>query len=124
MIRDQLFANLGASTKGLPLDQLSSQFCSKDEYSLSAIEALLLLSPEVGSDGANWILRKKGRTSSILSAIEAYADSTGKKIFRASAALANLPPEEQPTEDELISALTASHGSFELLPNLMIKRRA
>ena len=124
MIRDQLLSTLGSLPKGLPLDHIVSLLGNKDELAWFVIESLLMLSPEVVIQDDSWILLKKGRTSAILSAIEAYADSTGKKIFRASAALANLPPDAQPTEDELLSALSASHGSFELLPNLMIKRRS
>ena len=124
MIRDKLFNLFEESGNGLLLENVSEQLDGKNIGDAYAIEAILMMSPEFVSEENRWKLLHKGKTAAILSAIESYADATGKKIFRATAALANLPPGEQPTEDELRELLTKSHGCYELLPNSMIKRRS
>jgi hypothetical protein len=64
----------------------------------------------------------KGRAAQLLAAIENYADTSGRKIFRLAAALSSLPASEYPTEEELQNILASSNGRFALLPNAMIKR--
>lgn len=124
MIRDKLLNMFEESGNGLLLENVSEQFDGKDIGVAYAIEAILMMSPEFACEEGRWKLLHKGKSAAILSAIESYADATGKKIFRATAALSNLSPGEQPTEEELREILTKSHGCYELLPNSMIKRRS
>jgi hypothetical protein len=90
--------------------------------SFAAIEAALLLSPEVSREGNRWKLIVKGRAAQLLAAIENYADASGKRIFRLTAALSSFPASEFPTEPELREVLASSNGRFDLLPNAMIRR--
>lgn len=123
MIRDRLLAVLSDSPSGCSGSLLAEQSgLGADVESIAAVELLCLYSPELVSDGSRWKLASSSRTSLILAAIENYAISSGKKIFRLSAALQTIPVHEHPTEDDLAQALSASHGRFRLLPNAMIKR--
>lgn len=123
MIRDRLLATLNDTPSGCSATLLAEQSgIGADAESIAAVELLCLFSPELVSEGNRWKLASSSRSSKILAAIENYATSTGKKIFRLSAALQAIPAHEHPTEDELAQALSASHGRFQLLPNAMIKR--
>jgi len=123
VIRDKLLSTLRGYPQGLPSTALAEQvdvICRAE--SVAAIEAILLLSPEVRRDGGRWKLSAESRTMRILSAIDAYADASGRRIFRAASALANLPPSEHPTEAELATVIASSGGRYEFMPNGMIKR--
>lgn len=123
MIRDTLLSALRGSSQGLPSTALAEQvdtICQPER--VAAIEAILLLSPEVRRDDGRWKLSSESRTMRILSAIDAYADTSGRRIFRVSSALANLPPSEHPTEAELTTVINSSGGRYQLMPNAMIKR--
>ena len=123
MIRERLFGELLASPTGLDLPSLLSKMRIDAGTSASAaIEAILMLCPEVYLAESRWRMGSRGKASRILSAIEVYTSSTGKKIFRASAALSSLSADEHPTADELREILGSSGGRFTLLPNDMIKR--
>lgn len=123
MLRNQLLEILGHEIAGLTVSALGEKLGRLSSYPTQAvIETLLMFSPEVEYGDERWRLVRKSRTARILAVIESYADSTGKKIFRLSAALSSLPAHEHPTEEELQSALDASHGRFQLLANAMIKR--
>lgn len=123
MIRDNIISKLDKNPNGLTVSALLDQLnLKKDPETYCACEALLLLSAEVDCEGQNWKIFKKERKNKIMAAIEAYADSSGKKIFRVSAALSGLPVHEHPTEDELKTILDKSNGRFQLLRNAMIKR--
>lgn len=123
MLRDEMMAVLrefptGLSTSGM-LGRLNMDLHSK---SAAVVEALLLLAPEVSSVQGTWRLAKKGRDGTILDAIEIYAVDTGRRIFRASAALERIPLHERPSEEELRRTIEQSGGRYELLPNQMIRR--
>lgn len=123
MLREELIGILNQEQR----EHSATRLCEKLGHPASAenmavVEALLMFSPEFEKVAQVWKLVKKGRTARILTAIENYADATGRKIFRLSTALADLPPHEHPTEDELRHALESSHGRFQILPNAMIKR--
>lgn len=123
MIRDQLIAKLETNPKGLTTSALSQQLdLQYGPETFCALEALLTYCDEVGHEGHKWKIIKRGRKNKILNAIEYYANSSGKKIFRLSAALSGLPINEYPTEDELREMFDASNGQFQLLRNAMIKR--
>ena len=123
MIRDQLLSKLETNPKGLTTSTLVQQLDLQiGPEILCALEALLAFCSEVGFEGHKWKIVKRGRKIKILSAIESYANSSGKKIFRLSAALSGLPINEYPTEDELREMFDASSGQFQLLRNAMIKR--
>jgi hypothetical protein len=125
MIRDQLIAMLDRNPGGLSSQALLERTeLRSDPYVIAAVDSFLLLSSEVKREGNLWKLIGQSRTAKILSAIDAYAKSTGKKIFRLSTALEGLPAHEHPTEEELIRALKASNGQYKLLPNAMIKRNS
>lgn len=123
MIRDQLIAKLETNPKGLTTSALAQQLdLPYGPDTLCALEALLTFCGEVGLEGHKWKVIKRGRKNKILNAIESYANSSGKKIFKLSAALSGLPINEYPTEDELREMFDASNGQFQLLRNAMIKR--
>ncbi len=124
MLRDKLLSALGSSKDGMSSRNLADQVDYKtDACSIAALDSMLLFFPEVVREGSRWkIAAQKSRSSRILAAIESYADSTGKKIFRLSTALASIPAHEHPTEEELSHILSASHGKYQLLKNAMIKR--
>jgi hypothetical protein len=88
----------------------------------SAVEALLFLSPEVRLIDGRWRVVELARRDRILAAIEAYASTTGKRLFRVVTALDGLPLKDQPTVDELREVLASSNDRYTLLPNAMIKR--
>jgi hypothetical protein len=114
---------LELNPKGLTTSALAQQLDWQPEPdTLHALEALLIFHSEVDLEGRKWKIIKKSRKNNILSAIEAYANSSGKKIFRLSAALTEIPTNEHPTEDELKEILDGTNGNFQLLRNAMIKR--
>jgi len=123
MLHDRLLSALTSAPGGLTTGVLAERVdLQTTPYSLAAMEATLLLSPEVSREGERWKLMVKGRAAQLLAAIENYADTSGKKIFRLAAALSSLPPSEFPTEEELRDVLASSNSRFALLPNAMIKR--
>jgi hypothetical protein len=95
-----------------------------DEHSaetLGAIELLCVLSSDFQNSNGNWLTTRVGKAGAVLVALENFVTSTGKRIFRSSAALEALPAEMLPTEDELVEILESSGQRFVLLPNQMIK---
>jgi hypothetical protein len=121
MIRDELLQALRAAPAGLATATLITQ-AGLDPADADAAEAVLLLSPEVGRGEGRWRLLDCGRSGRLLAAIESFAASSGRKLFRAEAALASLAAHEHPTQEELQEAVEASGGRYSLLPNLMIRR--
>lgn len=122
-LRDRLLSALSAAPGGLSTAALADRVETRtDPFNLAALEATLLLSGEVHREGERWKLLVKGRAAQLLAAIESYADSSGKRIFRLAAALSGLSAHEFPTEEELREVLASSNGRFALLPNAMIKR--
>lgn len=122
MIREKLIACLSETDGASAGSLLQSAGMSSDPESLSAAELLLHYSSDVVLDGGKWKVAQAGKSATILAAIRNFASSSGRKIFRLSSALAQIPPHEHPNEEELKAALDLSHGEFELLPNAMIKR--
>jgi hypothetical protein len=123
MLHERLLSVLASAPGGLTTSVLAERVdLQSTPYSLAAMEASLLLAPEVSREGDRWKLIVKGRAAQLLAAIENYADTSGKKIFRLAAALSSMPASDYPTEDELRDVLASSHGRFALLPNAMIKR--
>jgi hypothetical protein len=123
MLHDRLLSALSAAPGGLTIAALAERIgLEATPSSLAVMEATLLYSSEISREGNRWKLMVKGRAAQLLSAIENYADTSGKKIFRLAAALSSLPASAHPTEEELRQVLDASSGRFVLLPNAMIKR--
>ncbi|MBT2989941.1 MAG: hypothetical protein KME65_13385 [Candidatus Thiodiazotropha sp. (ex Ctena orbiculata)] len=123
MIRNHLLQRLQMSDEGLSTDKLATEAGLEAVPEVNAaIDAVLLLSPECRREGNRWVLKGSTRGSKILAEIRKYSDASGKRIFRLSAALAKLPPNEHPTAEELESLLGVAGGEYELLPNAMIKR--
>jgi hypothetical protein len=123
VLRDDLLAHLRDAPSGLStaavLGKINIEVHGADA---AVVEALLMLSPEVTQAQASWRLEKKGRVGMILDAIDLYAVSTGKRIFRAGAALESVPLHERPSHEELKQIIEQSSGRYELLPNQMIRR--
>jgi hypothetical protein len=123
MIRDRILSELQTSPSGMSLPSLlSTMKIDGGTPNAAAVEAILLLLPDIYFAESRWRTSLKGKVARILSAIEAYASSTGKRIFRAGPALSSLAVDEHPTEDELREVLASSGGRFTLLPNEMIRR--
>lgn len=123
MMHDEIVGYVSANLTGVPLGAVQQcvgrTACTEDR---AIVEAMLLLSPEINYHKGVWSPIHVNRTSRILTEIRRYADASGKKIFRISAALATIPPHEHPTEDELNAILATATSEFELLPNAMLKR--
>lgn len=125
MIRDRLLFELQAAPSGMSLPSLlSTMKIDSGAPNSAAVEAILLLSPDIYFAESRWRASLKGKAARILGAIEGYASSTGKKVFRASSALSSLAVDEHPTADELRDVLDSCGGRFTLLPNEMIRRNA
>jgi hypothetical protein len=125
MIRDQLLFALDRTPGGFSTEALAGKVgIDSSPATLATLDALLMLSSETIREGDHWRLIGKSRTAKILSAIESYAITTGKKIFRLSSALEGLPAHEHPTEEELLRTVQSSNGRYQLLRNAMIKRNA
>jgi hypothetical protein len=123
MLHERLLSALAATPGGLTTGAIAERVdVQATPNGLAAMEATLLLSPEVSREGDRWKLMVKGRAAQLLAAIENYADTSGRRIFRLAAALSSLPTSEFPTEEELRDVLASSSGRFALLPNAMIKR--
>lgn len=122
MIRDKLVSCLtesdGASTAAL----IRRAEGRENVEMIAAAELLLHYSPDIVFDDGEWKVAQAGKSAKIMAAIRNYGTSTGRRIFRLSAALAQIPAHEHPNEEELKAALNLSHGEYELLPNAMIKR--
>jgi len=123
MIRDRLLVSLTDYPRGASTESLGG-LCEfgRDAEVLAALELLCHYSPELGLDGGKWKVTGTSRAAQILAAVENYAVSSGKKIFRVASALSGVPAHEHPTEFELTRALEMSHGRYQLLPNAMIRR--
>jgi hypothetical protein len=122
-VRDDVISALRQSPAGLTTNALFAKVGIDPQGADAAVaEAVLLLSAEITCSDGRWRLADGGRVGRVLAAVDSYVAATGKKIFRAAAALESLPPHEHPTQDELQQALAASGGRYELLPNLMIRR--
>jgi hypothetical protein len=123
MIRDELLRRICTIPEGVPPSGLQDRTgLNSDSEDCALIEALLLLSPEVRYEGGVWRPVSGNRAFRVLAEIRRYSAATGKRIFRLSSALAELPPQEHPTEEELKVILAATEPEFELLPNAMVKR--
>ena len=125
MMRERILTELHNSPGGLVASSLLARLkVDASTFEAAAVEALLMLSSDIYIAESRWRTNLKGKSARILSAIEAYTSSTGKKIFRASSALSSLAPDEHPTADELRGVLESSGGRFTLLPNEMIRRNS
>ena len=123
MMRSQILAALsGPAARHYTIALVEACDLPVDPENAAAVQLLIHYMPEIVRDGDRWTLARVGKSSKILSAIENYAVSSGRKVFRLSSALAGIPANEHPTEDELRQALELSHGRFELLPNAMIRK--
>ncbi len=122
MIREKIISRL-AMMDGCAFGALlNSVDIVVDPESSAAAELLLQYSSDVVLDDCKWRVVQTGKSATILAAIKNYGVSSGRRIFRLSSALAQIPAHEHPNEDELKAALDLSHGEYELLPNAMIKR--
>ena len=88
----------------------------------AVVEILATLSDSVRAQGMGWVHSASTPLRRVLTALRAYSEANPhKSIFRAAAALGELPADEQPTEDQLRDLLSSA-AEFKLLPNAMIKR--
>ena len=120
-IREAILRCLASSPEGCSVQRVAKDLeLDRSGEGLATVEAFLLLSPECYQEGDHWRVRSTNRRARLLSELQRYADSSGRRIFRLSTALGDVAPHEHPTEDELAGILEGSE--FELLPNAMIKR--
>lgn len=121
--RAQLLAVLRESESGITTDALLAAMKIEPCSQLaSAVEVLLLLATDVRCTDGRWYVVSQDRWNRILAAIESYAAATGRRVFRATSALERLPPNDQPTSEELAAIEEQSRGRYALLPNAMLKR--
>ena len=104
------------------LDICQGGFDSVTPEVVASCELLCLYADEMALVDGKWQLLKKDRASAILTELTNFCETSGKRIFRVSAALARLAAHEHPTEDELKRAVDLSNGKFSLLNNSMVKR--
>ena len=88
MIRDELVQALRLAPTGLTTATLLAQ-AGIDAADADVAEGILLLSSEVGQMDGRWRLLDCGRIGRLLGVIEAHAADSGRKLFRAEAALAS-----------------------------------
>ncbi|MEQ9078262.1 MAG: hypothetical protein RLP09_30625 [Sandaracinaceae bacterium] len=119
-MRDALLAKLSSDRAVRTDELLEATPLARSAENVAVVEALLLLSPEAERRETGWALAGRRREDRLLRAIREYADGSGKRIFRLSAALEGFPTHELPTADELSDLLPGDE--FKLLPNGMIKR--
>ncbi len=100
-----MLAKLNEANGSTLLGMASDLVSTPSAEAIAALEIVLFYSSDVHNQDGKWSIAKTGRTSAILAAVDNFATSTGRKIFRVSSALQSIPPHEQPTETELQSAL-------------------
>jgi len=123
MKRDGILEAFRGASSGISVNEILSRL-RIDPFSAEgcAVEALLFFLPEIRYVDGRWRIVEPARADRILTAIESYASTTGRKVFRAAAALESLPLKDQPTIEELAGLLQSAGGAYSLLPNAMIKR--
>ena len=123
MIHDQLLRCLADRSSSMSTVELAQALqLPADAEGHARVEILAELSPAVRRQAAGWVLSADTPARRVLGALRSYADANpAKRIFRLSAALRDLPPKDQPTEDQL-QELLGDSADFKLLPNAMIKR--
>ncbi len=89
---------------------------------IAIVEAHLLVGQDFSRHGDQWFSAGDQKMQRVLTALSDYADASGKRVFRLSAALGKLPLAYQPTEDELGHKLADPGAPFKLLPNSMVKK--
>ncbi|MCG8601062.1 MAG: hypothetical protein MI807_13045 [Verrucomicrobiales bacterium] len=85
------------------------------------VDLFCVMAPGLRKEGGEWKATSESKSTKVLVCLENFAHTSGKKIFRAEAALRGLPVEQHPTAEELQKAIEGSDGRFALLPNQMIK---
>ncbi len=106
---------------GLTIGELETALRQKGLAPASGlVECLLRLSQKVSCKSDRWLRKTDSKAEAVIAALERHAQSTGRHLFKAETALAGLPVESKPTEDELVSILRDTK-SFEVLKNGMIQ---
>jgi hypothetical protein len=123
MMHKVLLRRLADSSSPVSTPALTSALgLNADSDSHARVEILAQLSPSIRWQGSGWVLSTDTPARRVLAALRSYSSAnSSKRIFRLSAALGALPPQEQPTEEQLRELLSDS-SEFKLLPNAMIKR--
>lgn len=122
MTHQHWLTHLSDATGPLTAQDVATAAGTPSPEAIASFELIAMLAPELRQQGQGWVLRADTPSRRILSAIRSYADANPTRtVFRAAAALADLPPHEQPTEEQLRELLQGS-ADFKLLPNAMIKR--
>jgi hypothetical protein len=120
--RDILFQALARTPGGLSCRNLAAMISEDDSAEeLGAVELLCVLSPNLREVDGTWRSYRLGKSGAVLLAFENYAKATGKRIFRIESAIAGLPVEYLPTEEEIVHIVDSSSGRFTMLSNRMIK---
>lgn len=112
---------LWASPHGLLLDDVEAALARRQQGAApGAVECLLLLSDQFVPRAERWFRKSATKADAVADALRQYARETDRRIFKAEAALRRLPPEQQPTREELAQIVLQS-GEFETLKNDMIR---
>ena len=125
MRRDLLLQHIGASpTPVATSDATAALGIPANPEANAAVDVLLELSPDVSTVSGGWVAAADTRERRILGALRAFAEAhPHRRIFRAAAALGDLPAGDQMTEP-LLRDLLSRTGEFRLLANAMIKRES
>jgi hypothetical protein len=108
------------SPRGLTHNDIEAALIrSQQRVSPGVVECLLLLSDQFVSRGELWFRKFVSKGDAVVEALRQYAWEMDRRIFKAEAALRRLPPEQQPTREELVQIVLQS-GEFEMLKNDMI----
>lgn len=111
------------SPQGLTLDEIEGSLARHYRtVPPSVVECLLRLSDQVTAQGACWFRKGSSKEDVVVDALRLYARESGRRLFKAEAALSVLAPEHQPTREEL-ARIVLEAGEFELLKNQMIRRK-
>ena len=85
-----------------------------------SLECILRLSAKFSCKADRWLRKTDSKAEAVIAALERHVQTTGRHLFKAETALAGLPVESKPTEDELVLILSETK-SFEALRNGMIQ---
>jgi hypothetical protein len=120
-IENTIIGMLTTKPDGLTLEEIEAGLSLRGvRVGPSVAECLLLLSDQIANQGGRWFRRTTSKSDAVVEALRRYAGETGRRVFKAEAALRRLPAEQQPTREEL-RQMVLEAGEFELLKNDMIK---
>lgn len=122
-IEQEMLNLLRSALSGMTIDEMETGLarCGKTVPS-GMVECLLLLSRNFTGKGNRWFLKTDDKLEAVMEVVKRYIEESGRRIFKADAALRGLPDNLKPTREELAQILLFSN-KYELLKNDMIREK-